>query len=188
MKKLLIITAITGFISACSSTDQKAVNYEAEGNLSPSEAIQCKSISQLSNKNNPVDIFIGIAHCIENSNFQNAAELYYAGMSYGYYDTKRVSDTTAHQAISVLRMNIGGGMTEEQIQNFQQALDSITPDKICPALEHLGKPEYQPTYMIQHGMGAFTGQSTKDGLVENFDSASAWSKSLSTIAKCGNES
>ena len=45
-----------------------------------------------------------------------------------------------------------------------------------------------PIYMIQHGMGAFTGQSTKDGLVENFDSSSAWAKSLSTIAKCGNES
>ncbi|WP_242521877.1 hypothetical protein [Motiliproteus sp. SC1-56] len=175
-------------ISACSSTDQKVVNYEAEGNLSRSKSIQCKPISQLSNKNNPVDIFTGIANCIENNNFQNAAELYYAGMSYGYYDTKRVSDTTAHQAISVLRMNIGGGMTEEQLQNLQHALDSLTPEKICPTLTRLGKPEYRPTYMIQHGLGAFTGQSTKDGLVGNFDPASAWLDSLSTIAKCGNES
>jgi hypothetical protein len=38
--------------------------------------------------------------------------------------------------------------------------------------------------MIQHGMGAFTGQSTKDGLVENFDSGVAWKDSLITIAKC----
>lgn len=150
--------------------------------------IQCKSISELSNQNNPVDIYTGIPHCTENSNFQNGAELYCAGMPYGYRVTIRVAVPTAHLAISALRMDFVGRMTEAQIQNLQQTLDSLTSDKTCPTLEQLGKPEYKPFYMIQHYMGAFTGQSTKDGLVENFDSSGAWSGSRYTIAKCGSKS
>ncbi len=188
MKKSLVIYTAILVLTACGSTDNKVVNYEAQGNLSHSQSMQCVEISEVSNKNNPVDIFIGLSQCIENNNYNTAAQLYFVGMSYGYFDTKRVSDKTAHQAVSVLRMNVFGSLPQDKLESFQAALELVSTDAVCPSIVKLGPPEYMPTYMIQHGMGAFTGQATKDGLVEDFNAVSAWSDSLLTVAKCDVES
>lgn len=188
MKRFFGVVALSALVSSCGSTQNNVVHYEAEGNLAHSEKIKCKKVTELSNENNPVDIFIGLSQCIEEGKYQNAAELYFAGMSFGYFDTKRVSDRTAHQAITVLRMNLFGSLPQEKIEQFQEAVKAIGTDDICNSLSALGKPEYFPTYMIQHGMGAFTGQTTQDGLVENFDSVGEWTKTMSTVAKCNVES
>ena len=124
--------------------------------------------------------------CMNDENYAQAAALYFAAMSYGYFDTKRVSDKTAHQALSVLRMNVFGAQPKEVMDKLQVAIEKLSSDNaaFCKSLTDLGAPSYKPTYMIQHGMGAFTGQSTKDGLVENFNSGAAWKDSLTTYAKC----
>lgn len=188
MDKLKIISVLAIIsLSACNSTPQSNVqNYNAKGNLESPKPSGCVSVNQLSNNQNPVDIFTGLNTCIADGNYSKAAELYFAGMSYGYFDTKRVSDKTAHQAISVLRMNVFGAQPKEIMDKLQVELENISSDNstICKSLTGLGAPSYKPTYMIQHGMGAFTGQKTKDGLVENFDSGAAWKDSLTTIAKC----
>ena len=186
-RKIILGTVTALMMSACNSTPEGNVtNYEAAGNLESPKPAGCVSVGKLSNKQNPVDIFTGLNACLTQKEYSNAAELYFAGMSYGFFDTKRVSDKTAHQAISVLRMNLFGSQPQDVMDKLQVALTSITSDNtaICESLSNLGAPAYKPTYMIQHGMGAFTGQSTKDGLVENFDSGAAWKDALSTIAKC----
>jgi hypothetical protein len=184
--KIIGVWAVV-LLSACNSTPQSNVsNYNAKGNLESPKPSGCVAVNQLSNQQNPVDIFTGLNTCMSDGNYSQAAELYFAGMSYGYFDTKRVSDKTAHQAISVLRMNVFGAQQKEVMEKLQVALDRISSDNsaICKSLTDLGAPSYKPTYMIQHGMGAFTGQSTKDGLVENFNSTTAWTDSLVTIVKC----
>ncbi|WP_198387126.1 hypothetical protein [Shewanella marisflavi] len=184
--KIISIMAVIS-LSACNSIPQSNIsNYNAKGNLESPKPSGCVAVNQLSNQQNPVDIFTGLNTCITDGNYSQAAELYFAGMSYGYFDTKRVSDKTAHQAISVLRMNVFGAQPKEVMDKLQVALEKISSDNsaICKSLADLGAPSYKPTYMIQHGMGAFTGQSTKDGLVENFDSGVAWQDTLTTIAKC----
>ena len=181
MDKLIIVGFLAVLsLSACKSTPQNNVsNYNAKGNLESPKPSGCVEVNQLSNQQNPVDIFTGLNTCINDKNYSQAAELYFAGMSYGYFDTKRVSDKTAHQALSVLRMNVFGAQPKEVMDKIQVALDKISSDNsaICKSLTALGAPSYKPTYMIQHGMGAFTGQSPKDGLVENFNAASAWKDS-----------
>lgn len=188
MDKSKVISVLAVLVlAACNSTPKSNItDYSAKGNLESPKPSGCVSINQLSNQQNPVDIFTGLSACMVNEKYSQAAELYFAGMSYGFFDTKRVSDKTAHQAISVLRMNVFGSQPEEAMDKLQIALDKIFSDNtaICQSLNDLGSPSYKPTYMIQHGMGAFTGQSTKDGLVENFNSGSAWENSLATIAKC----
>jgi hypothetical protein len=188
MDKLKIIGVLVVLsLTACNSTPKSNVsNYNAKGNLESPKPSGCVAVNQLSNQQNPVDIFTGLNTCITVENYSQAAELYFAGMSYGYFDTKRVSDKTAHQAISVLRMNVFGAQPKDVMDKLQVELERISSDNsgICKSLTDLGAPSYKPTYMIQHGMGEFTGQSTKDGLVENFDSATAWKDSLTTIAKC----
>ncbi|HAU06500.1 MAG TPA: hypothetical protein DCS49_01755 [Gammaproteobacteria bacterium] len=187
MDRKIILAALSALIlSACNSTlTNNVTNYEAAGNLESPKPAGCISVAELSNTQNPVDIFTRLNACLTDNNYSNAAELYFAGMSYGLFDTKRVSDKTAHQAISVLRMNLFGAHSQDNIDKLQTALTQLSSDNtaICQSLTKLGAPSYKPTYMIQHGMGAFTGQSTKDGLVENFDSVVAWQEALS-VAKC----
>ncbi|WP_448546448.1 hypothetical protein [Thalassotalea fusca] len=186
-RKIILATVSALLLSACNSTSKSNIsNYEATGNLKSPKPAGCVSVDELTNKHNPVDIFTGLNSCLTKSDYSSAAELYFAGMSYGFFDTKRVSDKTAHQAISVLRMNLFGVQPKEVLDKLQAALSTITTNStaICRSLTTLGAPAYQPTYMIEHGMGAFIGQSTKDGLVENFDSGTAWKDALSTIAKC----
>lgn len=188
MDRTIIMAVISALLmSACNSTSKSNVsNYEAAGNLESPQPSACVSVGELTNKQNPVDIFTGLNSCLAKNDYSSAAKLYFAGMSYGFFDTKRVSDRTAHQAIGVLRLNLFGAQPQEVLDKLQAALSNITSNNtaICKSLTTLGAPEYVPTYMIQHGMGAFTGQSTKDGLVENFDSDTAWKDALSTIAKC----
>ncbi|SDZ78050.1 hypothetical protein [Microbulbifer marinus] len=189
MGKFIIFTTLSAlFLSACSSTPTSSVSsYQTQGNLESPKPSGCVEISRLSNEQNPVDIFTGLNTCLSQNNYQNAAELYFAGMAFGYFDTKRVSDKTAHQAISVLRMNTFSFQPQESMEKFQSEITNISSNnaELCKKLSSLGAPAYKPTYMIQHGMGAFTGQSTRDGLVESFDADAAWEDSLAKIAKCG---
>ena len=172
--------------AVCTSSIGGNTDHVAAGNLESAVPAECLLIEQLSSDQDPVDIFTGINICLNKNDYTGAANLYFAGMSYGYYDTKRVSDKTAHQAISVLRRYVLSSQSEETINSLQIEIDKIKKNntQLCSNLTKLGKPTYEPTYMIQHGMSAFTGQSTKDGLVENFDSQQAWKDSISKIAKC----
>lgn len=188
MEKLKLLSILGVFlVSACNSTPQSNTqNYIAKGNLESPKPSGCVAINQLSSEQNPVDIFGGLSRCIDEGSYVSAAELYLAGISYGYFDTKRVSDKTAHQAISVLRMNVFGAQPQPVLDKLQAELEKLSSDNanFCKSLIALGAPSYKPTYMIQHGMGAFTGQTTKDGLVENFNAEAAWQDALTTIAEC----
>jgi len=57
--------------------------------------------------------------------------------------------------------------------------------QICSELETLGPPEYVPTYMLEHGMAAFTKTMKNGGLVENFNAQSAWTNVLREYVHCG---
>ena len=182
-----ILLALIVSISGCAfSTKNNITNYESTGNLESPKPSGCVEISGLTNQQNPVDIFTGLNKCLADGTYSKAANLYLVGMSYGYYDTKRVSDRTAHQAISVLRMNVFGSQSNDRLNLLQTEVTKLTSNnnEICEGLKNLGKPAYKPTYMIQHGMGAFTDQNTKDGLVEKFNAQQAWKDAISKIVRC----
>lgn len=184
-----IISGVVVFLllTLCStSTLANVTNYETEGNLESPKPAGCISVSELTNQQNPVDIFTGLNTCLINHDYKNAAELYFAGMSYGLFDAKRVSDNTAHQAIIVLRMNVFSSQSQDVMEKLQTELTKITSEntEICRSLINLGAPVYYPNYMVQHGIRAFTDQGKTDGLIEHFDSGSAWKEVLSASVKC----
>jgi len=168
------------------SANAEVINIEAKGNLESKNPSGCVDINGLTNKNTPADIFVGITECLGKSNYKNATQLYLAALAYGRYDSKRVEDKTAHQAVSVLRLNHFGGLNKNKIQNLQLALKKTTEnlDFICKSMKQLGKPNYHPSYMIQHGMGAFLGNRSKNGLIANFDPSKAWDEVLLNHMKC----
>lgn len=181
---IIVIVLIGLIISISASADIK--NHEAEGNLESSRPISCISAKELATKNSPADIYIGISKCVNENDFYKASELYFISLAYGRYDTLRVSDRSAHQAVSALRMNHLGALNKEQAAKFQAACKKFAEnmDAICNSIKTLGKPTYYPRYMIQHGMGAFIGQKTKDGLVVGFDPDQAWNDVLEEYVKC----
>jgi hypothetical protein len=164
----------------------EATDYQAKGNLESPKPAGCVSVEDISSSQNPADIFHGVSKCISKRKYERGSELYLLAMAYGRYDSLRVEDTTSHQAISVLRRIAFSRFDEHKMNAFQEALKSTDQDNMafCRSIRALGMPEYYPRYMIQHGMGAFLGQKSKDGLVGDFDSEKAWEEILSESLHC----
>ncbi|MEH0669236.1 hypothetical protein [Vibrio owensii] len=183
-RDVVLASTFAMLLTACNSTTKNnIVNYEAEGNLRTSEPVSCVAVNELTNKSNPVDLFYGVNSCLDMGDYAKAADLYLVGMSYGLFDTKRVIDQTAHQAIPVLRVKMLRNKPQSVVSNFQEALNRVISEStpICDNLIKLGPPQYIPTYMLQHGL---RGDNAEIGLHQDFDPNKTWKNTLLTIAKC----
>lgn len=163
------------------------LNLESERNLESPQPLACVPLSDITAQLNPVDLITGVAQCIEQEHYAQAADLYTAAMTYGYYDTLRVSDQTAHQALMVTRMNAFAQAEQADLVALQDAIAArLEVPELCQQLTTLGAPQYHPDYMIQHGMEAFSAMpEDKGGLVADFDAQAAWEHALQTVPKCG---
>jgi len=164
------------------------INYEAKGNLESKMPINCVDINKVNNFNTPADIFVGVSDCVNNERYQEAGKLLVLATTYGNYDTRRVEDRTAHQASPVLFKQLVTSIDEDRRKKlFTEFKNEVSNNKnICASIKKLGKPNYYPAYMIQHGMGAFLGKKSKDGLVSNFDPEYAWENTLKEFLNCTN--
>ncbi len=188
MRRLLILV-LALFFAKPSFAEESIVNYESEGNLKSTRPVACVPLSSLTRAHTPADIFPGISKCVEAGAFARAIEMYAAASAFGRFDTLRVSDRTAHQAFQVLTMRAFADIDEIKVGAFQTALQNAFEDpkrmsEICSAVRKVGHPTYDPRYMIAHGMGAFVGNPTPDGLVAGFDPEAAWETSLSGFLQC----
>ncbi|BEV08937.1 hypothetical protein [Methylophilus sp. DW102] len=130
-----------------------------------------------------------VAVCAKQNKNKDAAILFALAGVYGRFDTLRVSDKSAHQAVTVLKMQMFSSLTPEQQNAFrEEATKTLSnPNEIaskCKAIKHVGPPRYSPIYMIQHGMAAFTGGKSGNGLVKDFDPQAAWQQSLDGYLHC----
>ncbi|MBT8042790.1 MAG: hypothetical protein KJN98_06435 [Pontiella sp.] len=155
-------------------------NIESERNLKTETEVELKEVSEITNRNNPVDIFKLVRLKIEQEKYDDAVLAFGVGTGYGMYDMLRVADNTAHQALRVMQRNAGTGLSQDKQDKFQTTLKAFfeNPDRLSTLLKKVGKPAYHPTYMIQHGTGTFTGNKTKDDLVLNFDPEKVWKEIL----------
>lgn len=187
MKKTLFALLI---IFSTLKIQAQVVNLDAEGNLESPNPIGCLNLKQVSNSNNPADIYIGMSECIKNGNYVNAAKLFAIAGAYATFDMKRVKDKSAHQAMIVLQMNILGEIKDDVKELLLNEIKKIQNDEellsqLCSEIREIGIPTYYPKYMIQHGMGAFS-DNQGDGLVENFNAIEAWEEALESYLKCKN--
>lgn len=188
MKKLLIVFILSLGIHNIQA--QKIISIEAEGNLESSNPCDCVEISEITNEHNPADILIGMEKCIKQKDFGKAARLYAIAGVYGRYDSYRVKDKSAHQALSALRQNIIMHISEEDKNEMLFALKKILQEgsselsNVCQEIQKVGIPKYYPKYMIQHGIQAFI-ETEGNGLVEGFNSEESWGLALSSYLHCG---
>ncbi len=188
MKNLFIIALLTfgiNFINA-----QTNVSIEAKGNLESPKPCGCVDLLEVTNENNPADILNGMGKCIELKQFEKAARLFAIAGVYGKYDTYRVKDKSAHQALLVLQQSILLNIDESDKNNLIDSLNkelksgSKELSDICQAIQQVGIPKYYPKYMIQHGIQAFT-ENEGNGLIEEFNSSESWNLALKSYLHCG---
>lgn len=188
MKKTLIILILSfGFNNVQA---QKTISLEAEGNLESPNPCNCVEISEITNEHNPADILYGMGKCIEQKDFRKAARLFAIAGVYGRYDSYRVKDKSAHQALIVLQQNIFMDISEEDknsmIAELTQTLEKGSNEmrNVCQEIQKVGIPKYYPKYMIHHGIQAFI-ETDGNGLVEDFNSEKSWKLALESYLHCG---
>lgn len=188
MKKYLILILLICGINHINA--QKIISIEAEGNLESPNPLGCVNLSDVTSDNNPADILNGMEKCIELGEYEKAAKLFAIAGVYGKYDTFRVKDKSAHQAILVLQQNILLNVNETDKNNLMKSLEkelelgSENLNIICQTIQKVGIPEYYPKYMVQHGIQAFL-DNDGDGLNEEFDSKESWNLALKNYIHCG---
>lgn len=186
--KNILITAIV-FTFTCSLYAQKQIEIEADGNLESPNPLACVALSEVTSLHNPVDILHGVKKCIEAAEYEKAVKLFALSGVFGRYDTYRVKDKTAHQALQIAQQMILENISEQQkeyfIENFKsqfgQGSDNL--QKNCQSIQTIGVPKYFPRYMIQHGINAFTDKNDT-GINENFDSEQSWKSALESYLHC----
>ena len=180
---------LTNFALAEQVPPQQITSFETPGNLVSTNALKCVGAESLENKFTPADLYSAVPICAKQGKYNEGFFLFALAGTYGRFDTLRVSDKSAHQAVSILLMQAFGDMTPDERDGFQKVLNKTieNPDSLastCQLIERIGPPTYYPRYMIQHGMAAFTSNGTDDGLVKNFDASAAWKLSLDSYLHC----
>jgi hypothetical protein len=165
------------------------INHQAPGSLETTQPLSCVGLAAIKSSHTPPDIFHGVVECSTQQRTADMISMYMLANMYARFDTFRVSDKTAHQAVTVMQMGLGEQLGEEGKSHFFTALQAAVDNPAtlaatCTQIRRIGPPEYHPSYMIQHGMGAFIGNQG-DGLEANFDSAAIWQRLLTDYLKCG---
>lgn len=170
-----------GSFAADSATQPKFRNYEAPGNLESKYDIGCIGVDKVESKYTPTDLYKAMSKCVGSGMYKEGAFLFAVAGVYGRFDTLRVVDKTAHQAVTVARMQALGAMDKDKQPTFQESVKATLGNSeglaaACKEIVRIGAPDYYPRYMIQHGMGAFSRSDAGEELVKDFDAKAAWKK------------
>ena len=187
---VLAAALLAALIHSEASAERAAriTNHEAEGNLQSTVELGCIPVREARNVYTPADLYKAVAKCIESGNPTDGVPLYALAGVYGRFDTLRVPDRSAHQALLALQFENISSIDEEKMNLFRTQMGRTAGDAsalaaMCAQLRDVGPPDYYPRYMVQHGMGAFLGGGG-DGLAPDFDAASSWEKSLDSYLHC----
>lgn len=167
----------------------QVTNLEAPGNLAPTIDPGCVTMAAADPRLSPPDLALGVLACGKLNNWDVAAELYVLMLLRSDFDTRRVADTTAHQASQVLTIQLNESQTQADRDSLADAINRYANPEpaqraaLCQAARTAGVPMHDPSWMMQHGMGAFLG-SQGDGLVPDFDPATAWDAVMRETVIC----
>lgn len=185
----LSIWMFSAVYAADRASQSQIINHQASGNLESNFELQCVGADKLTNKYTPPDLYRALSKCIQAGNYQDGAFLFALAGVYGRFDTLRVADKTAHQALGVLKMQALGSLDADQQNLLKDSLEKriSSPKGIvitCKEMVRIGPPGYYPNYMIQHGMDAFIQGGTEKPLTAGFDPKTAWKQSLESYLHC----
>jgi hypothetical protein len=149
----------------------------------------CLDKSRLSNKMSPVELWKGIGGCISSGRYDDGVFMFALAGSFGSFDMQRVADESGRQVMQILPMAVYASLPQDKVSAFQSLVSKTLEDETkrlayCKEVARMGPPHYFPTYMVQHGIGSFTGANRAQPLVVPFDAKSAWTKAVKQYLLC----
>jgi hypothetical protein len=187
MMRIVSLIAMACLVAGCAGSEP-AKSTDTKGDLSAND-IGCTDVAHLRNFYTPVDLYRAVPACVERNDYDSAVFISVLAGVYARYDQMRVADESAYQAETVLRIKYLDSLTSDQQKKLIDMLRARanSPTKLtamCDQIRGIGPPHYFPTYMVQHGVGAFVGSTSGDGLVTGFNGAQAWNEALTTYLNC----
>lgn len=193
MKTLSLWIGALLLVPICAAQGQETTgtvyNYVTEGNLQSLNPVGCEPLTAVTPEHTAADLMSGVRACLEANDPSKAIRLFALANAYGHFDALRVADATARQALMALRTELSNGLSEDQLASLQEAAKttlmqgSPQVEEVCLQLRAVGMPQYHPTYMIQHGIGAFLNDGGDD-LLPDFAPAEAWEEVLRQSLSC----
>jgi len=161
----------------------------------------CAPAEKLENTYTPIDLYTAVATCINSGQYEKGTLLFALAGAYGRFDTFRVADKSAHDAAALVRMQVVGDVDLDKGKRdaFQNTFTRAVANPkslaaMCNEIVRIGPPSYYPSYMVQHGAGAYVAATRKargmanresgNGLVGGFDAKTAWRQTLDTYLQC----
>ena len=144
----------------------------------------CLQGSQLHGSLTPRQLYAAMGACVRRSDLTSAVTLFSLASAYGRFDAQRVTDPSARQAGSLLRILALQQLNEAQRQALVRAIQLTASDpdrmpRLCAALERIGPPTYHPDYMLRHGLAR-----GRRALVSPFDGDATWQRVLDRDFRC----
>lgn len=173
----------------CGGASAQVHNFETPGNLEPTVQLDCLTVEGVGPEITPADLATGVRACVAANEYDLAARMLLLLQVRAVFDSKRVTDRSAHGAGQALSIELGNSWKRREQRKLQAALESFggtgsaAHGEFCAVLVTQPAPSYVPTYMIAHGMRAIIAP-TENVLVENFDSDAAWRTVLVEYLKC----
>jgi hypothetical protein len=136
------------------STDSKLEEVPAFVGCRKTKWLSGKPIT---NQHTPEELIDRVNDCVRAGDYALAAKLHLLTGAYSRFDQLRVKDKTAHQAALVLTVKNFQTWPQDQKVRFDAVYQDTLKNKlgeVCGIAAKLGAPEYFPTYMVRHGMGA----------------------------------
>lgn len=174
---------------AASQKPARIQSYETPGNLKSTNVLSCVRSESITPKHTPADLYPAEAECIRSDNLDAAIDIHAFAASFGAYDTKRVSDPSAHQAIGALQAKYLWDLPPDKKSAFIEHFEASTTRgsesarRLCAELRRVGRPTYEPEYMTQHGMEAVLGN-PGGGVPPGFEPDAAWASVLESYMRC----
>jgi ankyrin repeat protein len=172
-------------------TSSTATAAASETPLFPKRA--CVRLDQSDNSHTPMDLYASLMDCMHNNRDADAVGLFVlAGMD-SAFDAVRVSDKTAGQARQILIMGLFQTMPANEHQHFETAMKELADHPqghavLCEQVKKIGPPQYYPSYMVNHGMGAVMGalsnQAPPPPLRSDFNAAATWTELQTMYLNC----
>ncbi|NJS38706.1 MAG: hypothetical protein HC783_06495 [Rhodobacteraceae bacterium] len=187
---MIMRLGLTMAVLVAGAATAQVTNFDAPGNLAATVDPGCVTMAGADVRLSPPDLGLGVQACVGQGDWDAAADLYALMLLRATFDTKRVEDPSAHQAGEVLSLQVTETLSEAERARLGEALMKFADPQgaqkkvFCRAITAAGVPQHDPSWMIQHGMGAFLG-SEGDGLVKGFDAESAWALILRQDLSCG---
>lgn len=167
----------------------QVTNYETPGNLAVTQNPGCIAIEAAGPELTPPDLHAGALSCVADKRWEAAADLFLLGLVRAAFDTRRVSDETAHQAVPALALQFNKALKPRAVRKLEAAFEGFGGTEseqhvaFCATFAEMAPPSYEPAYMIAHGMDAVMGRKTVR--VTPFDPETAWAETLTGYLKCG---